>query len=106
MKINSEIIKCPCHSGEHTTEFAYDNDMMYFHIRLKSVGFFKRIGKGLKYIFGYKCKYGEFDTVYIPESKLNDFQQLIHEYRYDRKRFLESKKPIEQRMIQPEYDGI
>jgi len=106
MKIDSRVVTNPCNSDEHSIEFAYDNDMMYFHIYLAKTTFFKRVWLGIKYIFGYQCKYGEFDTVYIPESKLNDFQQLIHEYKFDRKRFVESKKPIEQRMIQPEYDNI
>lgn len=61
--MKTEYLECNCHSPEHTLVFhTYDDEpMIYMHVFLKPDPFFKRIWNSIKYIFGYKCKYGHFD---------------------------------------------
>ena len=58
--------------------FGYDPDadepgeqFIYIYTHLAAQGFWRRLVTGLRYIFGYKCKYGHFDEVVIgPETAL------------------------------------
>ena len=62
-KQHAEIFVCDCSSREHQIVFEYDIDdnMVYSHIHLTNYGFWGRLKKGLRYIFGYKCCYGHWD---------------------------------------------
>jgi len=39
------------------------DDMLYMTVHLAEMPFWYRVKEGLKYIFGYKCRYGHFDEV-------------------------------------------
>ena len=58
-----EILVCDCNSTEHQIVIYPDKEegLVYCHIHLTKYSFFKRLWKGLKYICGYSCKYGEWD---------------------------------------------
>lgn len=74
-KIEELFIRCECNSSEHQFTIAYSNDKddeFYLTTHLTTYHhFFKRVWIGIKYAFGYKCRYGNFDTVIISriESK-------------------------------------
>jgi len=106
MKLDSEKVGIMCESGEHISEFSYDHDMMYIHIYLAKETFFKRIWLGIKYIFGYKCKFGNYDAVLLTDEQVIQLQRLIHEYSFDKKHYIDSKKPIQQRKPRVEYDNL
>jgi hypothetical protein len=78
-KEHPEIFICECHSTEHQLVFRHDPDDEYHelfidvHLRTyKNV--FKRIWVSLKYIFGYKCRYGHWDEFIFNKD---DAQRLI-----------------------------
>ena len=61
---------CDCYSDEHTLRFHYipnskverfPDQEIYTSVFLSEQPFWKRVVKGVRYIFGYKCKYGHFD---------------------------------------------
>ena len=58
-----EIFICDCHSREHQIIFQYDLDdnLVYCNIHLCNHTFWVRVVQGIKHIFGYKCRYGNFD---------------------------------------------
>ena len=61
---SEDIMICACSSVEHQIVVRIDEDdknMAYCEIHLCKLPFFKRLKNGLKYIFGYKSKYGDFD---------------------------------------------
>lgn len=70
--IKNEFFVCGCGSDEHTLRFIYigtdggkydDMPDLYTSVFLNDYrSFFKRLLVGIKYIFGYKCKYGHWDT--------------------------------------------
>ena len=74
-------IVCSCHSTEHLVEFAYvpgdEDEEIYVSVQLSAwKAWYKRVWPSIKYIFGYKCKYGHWDcTTMSPEEakKLHEF---------------------------------
>ena len=60
-----ETYVCSCGSLEHLIQlkmFDCDPNELYLSVHLVIYNsFFKRIWVSLKYIFGYKCRYGHFD---------------------------------------------
>ena len=60
---NAEIFVCDCHSREHQIVFQYDLDdnNVWCNIHLTNYRFLERLKRGIRYIFGYKCRYGHFD---------------------------------------------
>lgn len=60
---NSKILICACDSIEHQLKIYKDEEEKeaYITIHLKSDGLWRRIKNAVKYIFGYKSAYGEFD---------------------------------------------
>jgi hypothetical protein len=78
LKNNTEILICDCHSTDHQiviifSEDEFDNGqkypMCYLHVHLNKRPFWERVKYGIKYIFGYKSKYGAFDEfIFNPED--------------------------------------
>ncbi len=57
------IFICECNSREHQIIIHHDTDdnVVYCHIHLQKSGFWRRLLVGIKYIFGYKCRFGHWD---------------------------------------------
>lgn len=72
------IIICECHSVEHQVVFRYDDedDEVYMNIYLNKPSFLKR----LKYLFGYKCRFGHWDEVIIHKDKFRKAIEKITEH--------------------------
>lgn len=67
----AELFVCDCNSREHQIIIEHDpeDNLMYCHIHLVNFSFFSRLKSGLKYIFGYKCRYGHWDEfIWKPED--------------------------------------
>jgi len=63
----SHFFECICGADEHTLKFVLsmeeDYPEIYTTIFLNQYrSFWKRLWVGIKYIFGYKCKYGHWDV--------------------------------------------
>ena len=68
--MKDELIICECGSAEHQMVLHYDDDkdlgrMVYVEIHLASLVWYKRLWLGIKYIFGYKCCYGNFEEMIL-----------------------------------------
>jgi hypothetical protein len=60
----TEFFECACYSDEHTLKFSYDpeDNELYTTVFLNQYrNVFKRVWVALKYVFGYRCKYGDWD---------------------------------------------
>ncbi len=68
--MENKILICSCHSTEHQVVIMYDDEdnNAYLHIFLSERRFFKRLLYGIKYIFGYKCKYGHWDEIILNDT--------------------------------------
>lgn len=79
------VLICDCNSREHQIIIEYDNEdnLAYCHIHLVKHGFWRRLKAGLKYIFGYKCRYGQWDEFILkPEhaGKLRELSEFLSKH--------------------------
>ena len=73
-----EYYECQCHTPEHTLRFWLDDDpsdpSVFVSVFLANDSWYRRIASGLKYILGYKCRYGHFDEFIL---RAEDCDRLI-----------------------------
>jgi hypothetical protein len=74
------ILVCSCSSVEHQIVFSYDDEdnLLYAQIHLTHYSFWKRLVKGIKYIFGYKCRYGHWDEFLFSSEHAQDLKYLAN----------------------------
>lgn len=84
--MEQELFICECGNVEHQIVFSwfedddYDVTSVYATVHLRKKPFLRRLIYGLKYIFGYQCKYGAFDEfVFSPDdaSKLKRIYSFL-----------------------------
>lgn len=67
--MKQQLYICDCYSSEHQMIFNPSPDetenVIYVHVHLNKRPFWSRLKYGLKYIFGYKSKYGAFDEMIL-----------------------------------------
>jgi hypothetical protein len=75
-----KYIECSCGCAEHTMRFTWfdepEEEEMYLYIFLNSPGFFRRLWRGIRYIFGRKTKYGHFDDVLLTYPQIEKLRDL------------------------------
>ena len=84
MKMKNELILCDCDSVEHQMILRFDDDkdlgpMVYVEIHLVNKRWYERLWAGLKYIFGYKCCYGNFEEIILSPKHA---RQIYNLYRF------------------------
>lgn len=89
--MEDKIIICDCSSAEHQMVLRYDDDkdlgrMVYVEIHLVPLVWYKRLWMGIKYIFGYKCCYGNFEEMILSPKHA---RQIYNLYRFLNKPNLE-----------------
>lgn len=84
--MEDEILICACSSDEHQIILHKDEDckMVYCSIHLVNLPFFKRLVMAIKYIFGYKCMYGNFEEFILNKCHINKLENLINFLKYDK----------------------
>jgi hypothetical protein len=79
---------CACDSSEHIIRFVIDRDFerttgklyedVYLEIQLsQSCNWFKRLWMGVKYIFGYQCKYGHWDCILLKNEDRKEIIKIL-----------------------------
>ena len=79
----SHYFECKCGSDEHTLRFTLDkNDKeIYTSVFLNQYrNVFKRIFVAIKYIFGYKCKYGHWDCWLMRDEDAQNLLKMLNEF--------------------------
>jgi hypothetical protein len=84
---DKEILLCECHSDEHQmlifyNEEEYENgqkyNICYAHVHLSTYeSFWKRVVHGIKFMFGYKSKYGAWDEFIFDPKDADKLQELV-----------------------------
>lgn len=83
--MKTEILICECHSTEHQMIFSYDQEVsnewpaeVYAHVHLITHrNIFKRILYAVKYVFGYKCRYGAWDEFIFNKEDVKKLEDLV-----------------------------
>ena len=81
-KRQHEILICQCNSVEHQVSFTWVEDKeldgdVYMEIHLSKLSFWDRLKHGIKYIFGYRCKYGDFDEVILKKEDVHKLERIV-----------------------------
>ena len=72
-------ILCSCNFSEHLLilHFNKDDKEIYLEYHLCSLPFWKRVVIGIKYIFGYRSKYGEYGEFIISKDNYKPFKEIL-----------------------------
>jgi len=80
----TEFFECACYSPEHVLHFHFDPEepaWLLIHAFLAPDPFWQRIVNAVKYIFGYKCRYGHFDEFLLRREDCDKFMDLLQAYK-------------------------
>jgi len=75
-----EAFFCSCGANEHfftLTKFDDDFGFVYLSVFLDRPRFLARVVNALKYVFGYKSKYGEFGEICLDSKTVLSIQQFL-----------------------------
>lgn len=77
--MTDELLICACSSDEHQIILHKDEEekIVYCTIHLVTLSFWKRLIHGIKYIFGYKCKYGNFEEFILDNKHIDKLKELV-----------------------------
>ena len=82
--MKEEIIICACSNLEHMVLFWKDEtdtaikDDIFINIHLTTRRkFFSRLWYGLKYAFGYKCRYGCWDEFIFSKEEIEKLKKFL-----------------------------
>lgn len=90
--LHSEFFDCQCISCEHTLRFMYFEEELetekhisqtanlYLTIQLDKYPWYKRIWMGIKYIFGYRCKYGYYNEWIMHPDDIPRLKALLDKF--------------------------
>ena len=75
-----EILICACSSDEHQIILHKDEEdkVVYCTIHLVKLSFWNRLLAAIKYVFGYKCKYGNFEEIILDKRHVNKLENLVN----------------------------
>jgi hypothetical protein len=78
-------LSCDCNDLEHSIHLFSDRDpeyrRVYMLVHLSPVfGFFKRVVSGFKYMFGYRCKFGDFSEVCLDDDEVRKYIKFLTEH--------------------------
>ena len=89
-EFKNHYLECDCSSAEHVIRYSFDpdaklndptDDYIYTTTFLNQYrSFWKRIWIAIKYIFGYKCKYGHFDCAMINKNEATSLRDFLNEF--------------------------
>lgn len=76
-----ETLICTCESLEHQAVFTYfENDQggdVYLEIHLKPRNLFRRIINAVRYVFGHRSVYGDFDEMVINPEDVDKLERIV-----------------------------
>lgn len=84
----SHYYECRCDSEEHTIKFVYNKDDNEFYVSLyldQYHNIFKRIWIAIRYLFKYKCRYGDWECWTMKEEDANRLIEMLKELKPDPK---------------------
>ncbi len=80
--IVQDVLVCACSSAEHQVILNYFKDdtdpFVYVHIHLATLPFWDRVKNALKYIVGYKCRYGAFEEIVLGPEHVSKLLSIVN----------------------------
>lgn len=83
--ITVEYFDCECGDISHSARFTLFHDdsypELYIDVYLNQYrGFFKRVWTAIKYVFGYRSKFGHFDSISFRRKDIPRLKELMNSY--------------------------
>ena len=79
-----DFLVCRCSSNEHLVRLdwmqptaRHDPLEVYMSVHLPKQPLFQRLWIAVKYVFGYRCRYGDWDEVILGSHELHQLKQFI-----------------------------
>lgn len=92
--IHHKYYECQCYSSEHLIKLAYHSkdktleleEEVFLSVHLHSSdNSWSRLKRAIKYVLGYKCKYGAWDEVILKRSDIREIHEIFSKYLEDTK---------------------
>ena len=81
MKNDNEILlMCECSSCEHQMVIRWDESDSEVYVNVHLVtwkGFWRRLLDGIRYVFGHRSVYGEFDEIILRKEDAEGLQRVV-----------------------------
>ena len=77
---NEVLLLCDCSSCEHQVVVTWrdEDNEVFVQVHLTTYkGFWKRLWNGLKYAFGHKSRYGDFDEIILRKKDADNLQKVV-----------------------------
>jgi len=77
-RMKPEIMICQCSSTEHQVVYWVDEEdsQVYMSVYLSPLPLIERVVAAIKYIFGYKCRYGHWEEFVLCEEHQEDLLKI------------------------------
>ena len=78
-----KYLECCCNSMEHILRLSYfadEPDYIYIEFYLNQYPWYKRVWIAIKYIFGYRSKFGEFGEFIFTSEKAKEFKDFLAKF--------------------------
>lgn len=74
------ILICDCNSTEHQIVIRHDveENEVYMQVYLHKWSFWRRLIVAVKYLFGYHCRYGHWDTFTFKKEHAIKLRQIVN----------------------------
>ena len=79
-EVINDLFICQCYNTKHQLIFSYlleENGDVSVHLT-PEYRIWKRIWIAIKYIFGYKCKFGHFDEFIFKKTDADKLQSVVN----------------------------
>jgi hypothetical protein len=81
--LKTKYVECACSSAEHTIRLVLDKEEheIYLEVFLANHdSFIKRGITAIKYLFGYKCRYGHFEGALLTQPQIRELINTFIEF--------------------------
>jgi hypothetical protein len=79
--MEKQLYICECQSADHIMIWRKSPDeeekIIYVDIHLKKSPFWGRLKYGIKYIFGFQCRYGAFDEILLSKEHVENLKNAV-----------------------------
>ena len=83
--MKKHYIDCDCQDFDHLLRIAYFDDKdihneLYIEVHLRQKSFLKRLWLGLKYVFGFRSSFGDFDEFVMTRKKVLEIKKVLEDF--------------------------
>jgi len=74
------LFVCRCCSIEHSFVISADEDDVFIEVHLASAPLWKRLRNAVRYVLGYKSKWGDYEEILLSPSQALDLGDRLVEW--------------------------